>query len=140
MKILAVIMASSLIFSGCATGKNYATRAELQADPGARIDIRSPLPVAEAFALLRDLSFACFEIAHIRVYGEAPGLDGRGGSVTIGTAARIQDARIVATTTLEPAENGGTLATIFTASEPPPTAVLARYRRWLDGGAKTCNE
>jgi hypothetical protein len=140
MRSIATILVSTMLLSACATGRNYSTRAELLSDPGSQVEITSAMPVAQAFALLRDLTFACFEFAHIRVYSESPGPDGKGGSVTISTAQRILDAKVVTTTLLAPSDTGGTVATIYSAGDKPPAAVLSRYPRWLGGGSKACNE
>jgi hypothetical protein len=140
MKRIATLVITAMILSACATGKSYSTRPDLQDDPGSKIELVFKISVHDAYPLLRDMTAACFGLKNIRVSGDKPGADGRGGEITIATIPGILKSRIIATTKLDPTDDNGTRTTIYYFGDDTPKGLVSKYQRWLSGGSKSCSE
>ena len=138
MKLLAALLASALFLSACATGKNYATRAELQNAPGSTVELIFQKPIKDVYPALRDMTASCFESKQIRTSGDRPDATGKNGNITIMTAPAILQARILVTAKVESTESGDTRVTIYYSGEDAPKGLVERYRRWIDTGSTSC--
>jgi len=139
MKHIITISFSVMLLAACANGITYPTRAELKNDPESKTELVFKMPVKEAYPLLRDMTRDCLETLYVKSTAEAPGIDGRGGNVSITRFAGTQ-ARVLSTTELEPTENGGTRITIYNSGDNPPEALVLKYKRWIEVGAKSCTD
>lgn len=137
MKHIVTIAFSAMLLAACANGVTNATRAELKNDPGSKTELVFKMPVKEAYPLLRDMTRDCLETLYVKSAAEAPGIDGRSGSVSITRFAGAQ-ARVLSTAELEPTENGGTRITIYNSGDNPPEELILKYKRWIEGGARSC--
>lgn len=137
MKCIITIVFSAMLLAACANGNTYATRAELRNDPGSKTELVFKMPVKEAYPLLRDMTRDCLESLYVKSSAEAPGTDGRGGSVTITRHAGTQ-ARVLSTTELEPTENGGTRITLYYSGDNHPEELMMEYKRWMEAGVISC--
>ncbi len=139
MKHIITIVFSAMLLAACANGTTYATRAELKSDPVSKTELVFKMPVREAYPLLRDMTRDCLETLYVKSTAEAPGADGRGGSVSITRLAGTQ-ARVLSTTELEPTENDGTRITIYSSGDTPPEELMMKYKRWIEAGVNSCTD
>lgn len=136
--LISVLLLVSI--TGCAGGKGYAVRGDLQADPGSKEIVTFSASPQKVYPVLYDMTAACLGSSNIRVSGEAPDTNGNGGSISIATVPGMFKAKLLATTTLLPTQGGGTMATIYSSSDTPPTGLSEKYRRWIDRGVMECRE
>lgn len=140
MKTQTIAIAAAVLAAACSSMNPHQTRGDLTAAPGAVAVVQLNKPPAAAYAVLSEMMRSCAETKLLRTSGEKPGADGRGGVLSVSSISTgMMSGRVWETATLEPTDDGGTKATVYSATNSEQLGLAAKFGRWVNEGAKGCD-